>query len=199
MLREISILAQNWSQIAEQKKTVKISSNILLCILGECPSLWLMALFRCDRWHVTLHMWHVILVIWHLTPNEKKWICCVLVLISAHIERFSIFPMFFFYLNILFSSLNNTLMWFYSVSFLDFFFFCHYFMGYYKTEIVAKEKVQKKNYPGRLNTIGGFEALLLLIIHSLVFNAVQYCAVQCSAVQFSAVQCYVAQFSAVTV
>ena len=53
---------------------VKISSSILLCILGELAGAVSFDIFDMwhatrDMWHVPCYMWHVTCDMWHLTPD----------------------------------------------------------------------------------------------------------------------------------
>ena len=83
-----------------ERTLVKISSKILLCILGKWGEglwlwLWLLALVTCDSWKVTCETWHMIQEIWHITPATWHLKCdtwhLILVLLSALIKWFSVF------------------------------------------------------------------------------------------------------------
>ena len=68
------------------------SQTILICIVvklaGKCP--WLLAILTCDMWQVTSDTWQVTCDIWHFF--------LVSLLISAHIERFSVSRMWVWFL-----------------------------------------------------------------------------------------------------
>ena len=69
-------------------KKIKVSSSILLCIGGELTGGGFVGVGGWRNRHVTGDTRHVTHDIWHVTP--LFCVCCESVLLSAHVERFSV-------------------------------------------------------------------------------------------------------------